>query len=148
MDRNLDLPKITALRTNFEYYAPHCLKVKDEDTGLLVPFVPRVAQRYLHERAEDQRRRTGRVRLLVLKGRRQGISSYIEARFYWKTSLTPGLQARILTHLQEATDVLFSMTQRYHENCPPAMRPRTKNESAKALTFDEIGAEFMVATAG
>ena len=75
MDRNLDLPKITALRTNFEYYAPHCLKVKDEDTGLLVPFVPRVAQRYLHEKAEDQKRRTGRGRLLVLTGPPPGLSS-------------------------------------------------------------------------
>lgn len=143
-----ELQKLVELRINFEYYAPRILKVKDEDTGLLIPFVSRIAQRHLHQRAEAQRSRIGKVRLLVLKGRRQGISSYIEGRFYWKCSMTPGLQARILTHLQEATDNLFSMTQRYHENCPVALRPSTKNESAKALTFDELGSEFMVATAG
>jgi len=140
--------KLVALRSDFEYYAPRCLKVKDEDTGLLVPLVARIAQRYLHERAESQRATTGKVRLLVLKGRRQGVSSYVEGRFYWRTSMTPGLQARILTHLQEATDVLFAMTQRYHDNCPAPVRPSTKNESAKALTFDKLGSEFLVATAG
>lgn len=133
---------------NFEYYAPRCLKVKDENTGLLVPFQLRIAQTYLHSRAEAQRARTGKVRLLVLKGRRQGISTYIEGRFYWRTSMSRGLQARILTHLQEATDVLFGMTQRFHDNCPEHVKPSTKNESAKALTFDKLDSEFLVATAG
>ena len=136
------------LRSNFEYYAPHVLKVKDEATGLLVPFQPRIAQRYLHQRAEEQKRVTGKIRLLVLKGRRQGISTYIEGRFYWRTSMGRGLQARILTHEQDATDVLFGMTKRFHTHCPPQLQAHTKNLSAKALTFDLLDSEFLVATAG
>lgn len=140
--------RLENLKGDFLKYGPKCLKVKDEDTGQIVPFIMRDSQKYLHDRLEDQRGRTGKVRALVLKGRRQGVSTYIEGRFYWKVSMTPGLQARILTHQQDATDVIFAMTQRFHEYCPAPLRPSTKNESSKALTFDKMGSEFMVATAG
>src|SRR3990167_5784040 len=106
------------------------------------------AQRYLHEKVEEQRRATGKVRVLNLKGRQQGMSTYWEGRFYWRTSMNYGKRAYILTHEQAATDNLFAMTGRFHDNCPEALRPTTRNHSAKALTFDKLDSEFSVATAG
>jgi hypothetical protein len=141
------MAKAVALRSDFIYYAPRCLKVKSK-AGQIVPFTLNRSQLYLHELIEDQIARLGRVRVIVLKGRQQGISTYVEGRFYWKTSMNRGKRAYILTHLQEATDNLFAMTQRYHEHCPSPLKPHTKNQSAKALTFDNLDSEFSVATAG
>lgn len=75
-------------------------------------------------------------------------STYWEGRFYWRTTMNFGKRAYILTHLQEATDNLFGMTRRYHDNVPGPFKPHTSQESTKALTFDKLGSEFSVATAG
>ena len=139
--------KAVLLKSDFSYYAPRCLKIKDKP-GMLVPFFFNRAQQYLHNKIEEQKERFGRVRILCVKGRQQGISTYIEGRFYWLTSMRHGMRAYILTHLQEATDNLFNMTRRYHEHVPTAMQPSTKSESAKTLSFDKLDSEYSVATAG
>jgi hypothetical protein len=139
--------KALLLATDFTWYAPRCLKIKTK-VGEVIPFELNRVQLYIHDLLEKQRRTTGRVRALILKGRQQGVSTYIEGRFYWKTSTNRGKRAYILTHMQEATDNLFSMTRRFHDNCPDPIKPSTKNESAKALTFDTLDSEFSVATAG
>ena len=139
--------KAVLLASDFEYYAPRCLKIKTK-AGEIVPFVMNQAQLYLHRKVEDQRAKTGKIRALCLKGRQQGVSTYWEGRFYWRTSMNRGKRAYILTHEQAATDNLFAMTGRFHDNCPTAIRPTTRNHSAKALTFDAMDSEFSVATAG
>lgn len=134
-------------RTDFEYYAPRCLKIRAKD-GRISPLKLNRAQRYLHKRIEEQRRDTGKVRVLGLKGRQQGFSTYVEGRFYQKTSLAFGKRAVILTHQQASTDILFEMTNRYHENCPGIMRPKTSAASAKELHFSDLDSGYLVATAG
>lgn len=59
------------LKDNFIHYASRCLKIRTKQ-GEIAPFVLNKAQQYIHERLEDQRRQTGRVRALILKGRQQG----------------------------------------------------------------------------
>ena len=70
---------------DFEFYAEHCLKIRTKTDGLQ-PLLLNEAQRYVHEIAERQLRERGKVRIMVLKGRQQGMSTYIEARFYWKVT--------------------------------------------------------------
>ena len=132
---------------NFEYYAPRCLKIRPK-AGRLIPLELNKAQKYLHAIAERQLAALGRIRILVLKGRQQGISTYIEGRFYWKTSHRTGVRAFILTHEDKATSTLFEMAQRYHDNCLPDLKPVTKAESAKELSFSALDSGYAVGTAG
>lgn len=134
-------------RNDFSFYAPRALKIRSKD-GAIVPFMFNAAQKHLHERLEEQRRMRGRVRALVLKGRQQGISTYVEGRYYWRVSGEFGKRAFILTHLAEATGNLFAMTKRYHDYCPDVLKPHTSGNSGTALKFDELDSEFSVATAG
>lgn len=135
------------LREDFEAYSRACLVIRTK-AGAVEPFALNRTQRHLHERLEDQRRRTGRVRALVLKGRQVGISTYIGGRFYWRISHTFGYRAFILTHLDVASDNLFQMAKRYHENCPELMRPQTGKSNAKELYFSGLDSGYKVATAG
>jgi hypothetical protein len=96
---------------------------------------------------EEQKKRTGKVRAMVLKGRQQGISTYIGARFYHATSWTLGIRCFILTHEQEATDNLFGMVERFHENCPDLVRPITGASNAKELSFNKLDSGYAVGTA-
>jgi hypothetical protein len=117
------------LMDEFPCYAPGCLKIRTK-TGDVLPLRLNRAQRYLHDRLEGQRAATGKVRALALKGRQQGISTYIGGRFYWKTTHGRGLRCFILTHEQDATNNLFSMVERYHDHCPAIVKPSTGASNA------------------
>jgi hypothetical protein len=69
------------LRDDLEYYAARCLKIRTK-SGKIEPLIFNRMQRYLHQRIEDHARRNqGRVRILILKARQQGCSTYIGARY-------------------------------------------------------------------
>lgn len=131
---------------DFPFHARMSLKVRNK-AGQIVPFILNPAQEELHRRIEDQRRRrNGIVRILGLKGRKQGFSTYTEARFYSKTSLRRGVSAFILTHEQAATDALFEIVDRFHRNNP--LPPHVGSSNAKELSFDLLDSAYTVATAG
>lgn len=135
------------LKDDFPHYAAKCMKIRSK-TGAIEPLLLNQAQRYLHDRLEAQRQRTGKVRALVLKGRQQGVSTYIGARFYWQATHRRGAWVFILTHEQSATDNLFGMANRYHEHCPTLVKPSTGAANAKELSFPGLDAGYGVGTAG
>jgi hypothetical protein len=139
------LEALQRLRTDFPLYAGECLRIRAK-TGKIEPLALNRAQRYVHQRLEEQRAKTGKVRALLLKARQQGFSTYIGARFYWRSSLNRGLRVFILTHEQDATDNLFEMVGRYHDHCP--LKPSTGASSAKELLFDRLDSGYSVGTAG
>jgi len=134
------------LRRNYPLYASQYLRIKDKD-GKIVPLALNRAQQYVHEQIENQLRETGRVRVLVLKGRQQGISTYTEGRLYWRTTLNGGKTAFILTHEDKATTNIFGMAKNYHDNLPPALRPHTGASNANELVFDRLKSRYAVGTA-
>jgi hypothetical protein len=135
------------LRDDFTHYAPRCLKIRTKEAKIR-PFVLNRAQAYLHERLEAQIAETGKVRALVLKGRQQGISTYLGGRFYHKVTHRKGTRVFILTHEQDATNNLFGMVERYHENCPVLVKPQTGASNAKELNFPRLDSGYAVGTAG
>jgi hypothetical protein len=134
-------------RNNFEYFSLHALKIRPK-AGDLVPFQLNQSQRYVHLIAEKQLLETGRVRLIVLKGRQQGVSTYVAGRFYWKVTHRRGAKVFILTHEIKATENLFEMAKRYHDHNLPDLKPTTKSESMKTLTFNGLDSGYSVGTAG
>jgi hypothetical protein len=140
------------LKDDFAYYAPRSLKIvtKPDQFGkrLIMPFRFNTAQKYVHKRIEEQRSAHGWVRAIVLKGRQQGVSTYTEGRFYWKTTNAQGEKTYILTHKQEATDNLFAMVERYHEHAPVHIKPHVTRSNAKELVFGNLDSRYQVATAG
>lgn len=127
-----------------EVHAAYCAKIKDK-SGQIVPFLFNRAQRYVHEKLEAQKATMGRVRALVLKGRQQGISTYIGERFYHQVS-TRGLSAFVVAHEDKATSNLYEMVKRYQDHNPLA--PSTKATNAKELVFAVLDCGYKLATAG
>jgi hypothetical protein len=134
------------LKQNLEAHSLHCLKVLPKAGGAPVPFVWNKAQRYIHARLEDQLTSLGYVRALILKGRQQGCSTLIGARFYQKTSTTEGQGAFIVAHEDKATANLFKMVKRYQDHNPIA--PSVKASNANELIFGALDSGYKLATAG
>ncbi len=146
MDDN-DKRRIYArLHSDFRHYAAKCLKVRDKE-GRIVPLTLNAAQEYIHDRLEEQLAREGRVRALILKGRQQGCSTYIQARFYWKVTNRQGVKAFILTHLEDASRNLYGITRRFHDNCHILKRPAASHANARELIFEGLDSGYQVGTA-
>lgn len=135
------------LKDDFVHYAPRCLKIRTKDGGSEA-FTLNRSQLTLHERLEKQRAERGKVRALVLKGRQQGISTYVEGRFFWRVTHRFGVRAFVLTHRDDATQNLFGMVSRYWDLCPDVMRPSKGAANAKELMFDKLDSGYAVGTAG
>src|SRR5262245_2941783 len=100
------LNSIELSKTSLEHFAKFALKIRPK-MGPLVPFEFNPAQRKLHQIAEEQRRKTGRVRIIVLKARQLGISSYIAARLFHRVINEPALRAFICAHEVRASKNLY-----------------------------------------
>lgn len=132
---------------DFTKFAPQFLVIKSKAGGLK-PFSLNRAQEYTHQRLETQRRETGKVRALILKGRQQGMSTMIQGRYFWKVITTRGTKAYILTHEAEATKNLFEMTQRYYDKLPKGLCAPADKASSKELYIRKYDSGYAVGTAG
>ena len=131
---------------DFEFFAEKVLRIRAKD-GSIVPLVLNKAQKYLHARIEAQKAKTGKVRIIGLKGRQQGFSTYIQARFFWLLIRSlGGLRAYILTHEQDATNNLFEMAERFCNEAPFEISLSQSN--AKELHFADSECGYKVGTAG
>lgn len=135
------------LKNDFEFYARNCLSIRTKDSGLKL-FELNDAQKYIHKRLEGQIKETGKARAIILKGRQQGASTYVEGRYIHNTTNNYGVRAFILTHDGEATNALFEMTERYYENLPKFVKPSLGASNAKELHFDLLDSGYKVGTAG
>lgn len=128
-------------------FAPAFFKIADK-SGNLTPFKFNRAQQHVHDRLEKQLQELGYVRANILKGRQQGISTYISGRFFHKVLTIPGMQAFILTHMGDATRSLFAMTKRYNNNLPDGLAPKPDKDNENQLIFNRLNSGYRVGTAG
>lgn len=142
---NQQQTRLKALKNSLSYFSKNCLHIKTKDAKI-IPFVFNRSQEYFHSKIEEQLKKTGKVRALVVKGRQSGISTYVAARFYHKTSTNKALSTFILSHESSTTDKLFKIVKLYNESNPVA--PETRRSNAKELDFAGLNSQYYVGTAG
>lgn len=134
-------------RTDFEFYCKHCVKIRTK-TGEIAPFILNRVQKRFVKVIERQLETSGRVRIIVLKARQQGLSTFIMAWQYWWLTHHLAQKGLVMAHESESTTTLFDMYKRTHENVPELFRPKTKYSSRTELVFDRLDSALRVATAG
>ena len=148
MDKSERIYFHNRLNTDFPFFARHMLKINTKE-GYMEPFIMNRAQTYLHDSIEDQKRRLGRVRKLIVKGRQQGCSTYIEGRYYQKGTRDKNKNIFILSHLADTTQMLFDMVERYQDNIPCKMaKPHADIANRKTMRFKSVNTSYKVGTAG
>lgn len=135
------------LYKDFEHYASRALKIRTKDQRV-VPLKLNAAQKLILDAVQGQLERRGFVRLIILKGRQLGSSTFVEAFLYFWVSQRKAQKALVVAHDAPASTSIFAMTKRFHEQCPEILRPHTKYSSKKELAFDLLDSSYMVATAG
>lgn len=139
--------KLLRVLKSLPLFAKNFLIIHDK-SGAERKFEFNRAQKYVHDRLQAQLEATGKIRALILKGRQQGVSTYVQARFFHKIITNRGKKAFILTHLADATKAIFEMTKRYSENLERGIFPQPDKKNDNTLMYNGLGSGYRVGTAG
>ena len=137
--------RVALWKADFRRFAREAIRIRTK-SGDLEPLGLNEAQEILHHAAEEQLSEEQWVRLAGLKGRRQGFSTYVAARGYWRATLWDRQKIYILSHEMASSNVLFGMVDLMQQKHP--FPPQVGTDNAKELEFVKRGSSYQVATAG
>ena len=130
--------KEAAYKEDYRLFAEEQIMIRPKDvTRGLVPFVLNEPQMVIHEKIEEQLKRTGKVRAIILKARQQGISTYCTGRVFWKTKYMPLSRSVVMAHDSATSESLFTMSKDVYANLNPLFQPKMSKTNAKEMIFVE-----------
>lgn len=139
MPDRFDMSKIR----DFAYYAPSLLRIKTNIPGptgkeveRIIPFTFNESQWKLHRVWEHQLATVGYVRIIILKARRQGMSTYLEGRGFHKDVTNANTHGFIIAHDKDSTNTIFDMSKLFYEALPKQYKPMKRYSSKKELVFE------------
>lgn len=117
--------------------------------GELVPFELNRAQQYVDQKLDEQLQRQGKVRALILKGRQQGMSTYIGGRYYHRVTIGGNVFCFIIAHDTFTTNKLFNIAKRFYDRAQEReLRPVRGHSNPRAMNFPFRDSGYEVGTAG
>lgn len=135
------------LRDDFEFYALNCLKIRTK-AGDIRSLRLNAVQKRLEAVIAQQMAIDGYARIIVLKARQQGLSTYTSGKVYHAVTHKQAQKALVVAHKSDSTRALFDMYKQFHRECPEFVRPSTSYSGRKELVFDKLTSAIQVATAG
>ncbi len=141
---------LKVLRDDIPEYGEQCLKINPKGGGGLVPMKLNRVQQYIHDACEDQKRRIGFVRKILVKGRQQTCSTYVAERFFHDAQMFPGINVFILSHEAKSTKALFAKVETFNDNLSKdfvGLAHGIVTENSTEMKFTN-GSTYGVGTAG
>ncbi|MCM1522646.1 MAG: hypothetical protein NC039_08350 [Muribaculaceae bacterium] len=130
-------------RHDFEYWAYKCVRIIDKDTMLEIPFMLNAPQRRLLRVFEDMRRREQPIRLIMLKARQWGGSTFVQIYFAWIQIVhRRGWNSLICAHLKDSAANIRGMYSRllaaypeeyWEEETRPEFRPFERSTNIRVI---------------
>ena len=151
-ETNSAIEYLRRLREDMPLYFEHCLRIKNFGSGELVPFEMNEVQLILHHICEEQLRQEEHIRIVILKARRFGISTYAQARFFRHATMNFNKTVQITTHSKPATDTMFQMTKIFEEQYPEEIKPSKRYSGKRELVFGTeeggLNSQYSLSTVG
>lgn len=134
-ERQEQFKKIKEVCDDFERYCLNNLKIKNI-FGEIVPLVFNPIQKIIIAKVLDDLENKRPIRYIILKARKEGVSTLVEAMIYWWTATHKNVKSKIVAQDQATAEELFAMFKRYHENSLPLFKPTAKYSTRTDVTFD------------
>lgn len=116
-----ELVPLADIVDDYELYAANFLKIRTKDADV-VPFLWNRPQKMLAAAIRWQIEHDLFIRVVVLKARQVGISTWIQGFLFHRCHLRENRQALTLAHKADSAVKLFQMQQRFY-NCLPTKGP-------------------------
>ena len=116
-------------------YCENVIWIRDKRQKLVqLKFKP--AQIALYEAIKKELQEGRPPRIIVLKGRQQGISTITEALMFQDSATRPMVNTLIVAHRDDSTAALFNMNKLFYDYLPAKLQPMKKASNAKELVFE------------
>lgn len=135
----MPLAEFREIRKSYRKYAPALLKIQsvgDGGQGALIPFEFNDVQELYQQVVEHIESQGRLIRLIVLKARRQGMTTMTTGRFYHKTTNAADKYSVMMAQDPDAVDFIFKMVKRYYNNLPEGLQPSTILNNKTLLEFN------------
>lgn len=130
----------TRCSQDYSYYARSLLRIKTKEAKIL-PLNFNDPQVRLHALIELLRRNHRLVRIIILKARRQGMSTYSEGRIFWRSHFNENTDSVVIAHEKDSGEAIFNMCKLFYEELPVAFRPMVQYSSKRELAFENPSAK-------
>lgn len=110
------------LTLDTEFWASKVGKIKTKETDL-ASFNFKPGQQALEEELVRQHLAGLPMRVIILKARQLGFSTYVQARLIRACTRLPRREAVVIAHDKETSKKLYAIGERFYRNLPPDMRP-------------------------
>ncbi|GIQ62145.1 hypothetical protein PACILC2_07130 [Paenibacillus cisolokensis] len=127
--------KLRRLKYDFSYYAPRLLKIRTKN-GQMVNFQLNTMQKKIDATIERLKAEGKPVRIIILKYRQGGASTYTEGRIFHSTTMNHLTNSLIVAHEEDASTNLFNMSKLFYDELPTELKPMRKSSNAKELVFE------------
>lgn len=136
------MPVSEAAWKKYQFYWDHfgnfchdCLFIKDQNSELvpliLKPVQVKVAEHLCRCVAHDLP-----IRLIILKARREGMSTVVAAFFFWLTSMNNNMNCYMLSHDEIGASYIYDMHQIFYDEMDADFRPMRRKNNSKILKFE------------
>lgn len=134
------------LRTDLEFFSAKNYKIKPKEGGGLIPFDFNRSQQHAHAMIEQQIKRIGMVRAYIVKGRQQGMSTYVSGRYQHHCQYIENIETFILAHRDDATKNLYGISKRFRDNLPAVITPKLDKDTQEKTIYTN-GSSYSLGTA-
>jgi hypothetical protein len=135
-----------------EFFIKTLLWVLPIDGGPAVPFTLNPGQKVVVDSLKAQMDAGEPMRAIVLKSRRQGISTLAEALVYWMASTRSNHSSLVIAHKNESASDLFRMAKGFYDTDQrhrfPGLMPEIEASNESALRFNNPDKKARVANPG
>ncbi len=141
---------LTALALDEERFISSCLVIRDEHGRKRnLSFNP--IQKQIYKVIQDKRKKKEPIRLIILKARREGVSTFIQSVMFcqWLKSFYEDRITHevLLAHKQDSSNYLYDMVNVFYNNLPNDIRPELRYSNQKKLTMFDAPSSIFVTTA-
>lgn len=145
-EKDLIIRKLKRFKNDLNYFAYNQLKIKTKNDGI-TPFQFTNIQLDAHNKIENHKKKGKLIKIVFLKSRQVGMSTYTEGRYFQKILFTPAKNAFVLADKDKSSQNIFSMAKRFYDNLHPSLQLKTLKSSTDEILF-ETDSSFRVGTAG
>ena len=118
------------------FYHEKFLYIRPKFGGAPRPFKYRAAQRMFYKRYMQIVRSRRPVRIIVLKSRKVGISTLVEAECFRRTCSYEGLSSKIISHDKTSAKKIFEMNNLFYQMLPEELQPMKKYHTKEEFMFE------------
>lgn len=105
------------IQKDFPFFAETCLMIKTKEDGI-VPFRLNKAQRFLWSKIKEREDAGEPVRIIILKARQLGMSTFVQGYLMWKAVTQPATNGLVVSHMKDHASRLFEKIELMYDRLP------------------------------